>query len=462
MAHVVYTAFIMTAALWHTSFGHMQKDTMKFTETQLTRAAQGHTLNNRQVFSKDGNWLVYDTRNDDTQIGSTRTIACVHVKTGEVKVLYTTANASAYGPGVGAVTFSPTANRVLFIQGIRNADQSKPYSTTRRTGVAVDTDHPQQPHYLDARDISAPFTAGALRGGTHAHSWSGNGQRISFTYNDYVMEQLSKTGAPVQDLRMVGVMVPGAVQVAPDPSAENNSGEMFAMVVTRVTEHPQPGSDEISKAFDECWIGEKGYQKKDGTHQPYAIAFQGDVRDKAGHLITEVFVTDLPDQFKAAHKTPLLAGTPTTRPAVPEGVVQRRVTHTPQGITGPRHWLRTTPDGSLIFFLAKDDSGLIQLFCVSPNGGAVKQVTHHAFSVQGQFNLSPDGNLIAYPADNSLFVTDRRTGASTRITPKFSDADGPLGAPNWSPDGNTLAYNRYVDSPQGRFLQIFLLRKDRL
>src|SRR5690606_964702 len=169
--------------------------------------------------------------------------------------LYRTESQTAYGPGVGAATFSPLDDRVLFIHGIRNADINRPYGVTRRTGVAVDIDRPGHPVFMDARDITPPFTRGALRGGTHAHSWSGDGQWISFTYNDYVMEQLAKTASGVRDLRTVGIMVPGTVKVPFDGSLENNSGICFSVVVTDVTENPEPGSDAIDKAFDECWIG---------------------------------------------------------------------------------------------------------------------------------------------------------------------------------------------------------------
>src|SRR5690606_3611959 len=148
----------------------------------LTHAAQGHTIHHTQVFSKDGQWIVYDTRNGDTQIGRTGSIELVDVNSGEERVLDDTENQAEYCPGVGAATFSPVQNRVLFIHGIRNADASRPYGMTRRTGVAVDTNRPGEPIFMDARDVSPPFTPGALRGGTHAHSWSGDGQWISFTY----------------------------------------------------------------------------------------------------------------------------------------------------------------------------------------------------------------------------------------------------------------------------------------
>ncbi len=437
---------------------HRNEDTfMEFQETQLTSSPQGHTLHNTQVFSKDGQWIVYDTRNDDTQIGSTGSVEMVHVRTGEVRVLYRTEHQTAHGPGVGAATFSPVIDRVLFIHGIRNADASRPYGLTRRTGVAIDVNRPGEPIFMDARDVTPPFTPGALRGGTHAHSWSGDGQWISFTYNDYVMERLAQIDASVQDLRMVGVMVPGRVQVAPDGDMENHDGACFSVVVTDVTENPRPGSDAFDKAFDECWVGVGGYRRSDGKMQKRAIAFQGNVRNAEGESVTEIFVADLPDDLTQASAAKPLQGTASSRPGVPLGVTIRRVTHSSSGVTGPRHWLRTTPQGDLICYLAKDRTGMIQLFGVSPVGGDPRQVTHNEFSVQGPFNIDPTGRWIAYPADNSLFVTKIATGDTHRLTTYFDDGNGPVGAPNWSPDGKSIAYNRYVDDGNGRFLQIFLI-----
>lgn len=452
-----WTALSIAAIAW--SCHHPHTSMIDFKETQLTHTAQGHTINTTQVFSKDGQWIVYDTRNDDTQIGSTGSIEMINVTSGEVRMLYETANQAEHGPGVGAATFSPVQDRVLFIHGIRNADASNPYGMTRRTGVAIDIDRPGEPIFMDARDVTPPFTPGALRGGTHAHSWSGDGQWISFTYNDYVMEQLAKTDTSVKDLRTVGVMVPGSVDVPPDSTLENHSGTCFSVLVTAVTENPTPGSDEIDKAFDECWIGTNGYITTDGTRQHRAIAFQGNVRGNDGEVITEVFVVDLPDNLIDIVDGQPLAGTLDTRPAVPKGVAQRRITFSKRGVSGPRHWLRTTPDGRMVCFLSEDDNGIIQLFGVSPNGGDVVQVTRNEFPVEGPFTISPDGEWIAYPADHSVFITEFATGDSHRLTPRAADGERPVGAPNWSPNGDAIAYNRYVGSGEKRYLQVFLLRR---
>lgn len=457
----IWITLALGAAASGTGCHHQNTLDMKFSDRQLTTAPYGHMLNTTQAFSKDGQWIVYDTRNDDARIGSTERIEMVHAVTGEVRVLYRTANQTKYGPGVGAATFSPTADRVLFIHGIRNADETKPYGMTRRTGVAVDTDRPGHPIFMDARDITPPFTPGALRGGTHAHTWSGDGQWVSFTYNDHVIEQLAQSDPSVQDLRMVGVMVPGTVQVPADGTLENNDGECFSVVVTAVTENPTPGSNGIDRAFDECWIGADGYVSPDGTRHRRAIAFQGNVRDREGRTVTELFVVDLPDALRNAAEGAPLEGTASTRPGVPTGVVQRRITRSASGVEGqPRHWLRSTPDGALICYLANDGDGVVQLFGISPNGGEPRQLTANAFSVQGPFNVDPSGQWVAYPADNSVFITQLFTGETHRLTPRAGEADRPIGAPNWSPDGKAIAYNRYVADGTDRYLQVFLLVAD--
>ncbi|WP_461091728.1 DUF3748 domain-containing protein [Spirosoma gilvum] len=427
-------------------------------ETQLTFEAKGHTLNNNQVFSPDDHWIVYDTRNIDTGLGQTSSIELVDVNTKEIRQLYRTPSQTENGPGAGAVAFSPNESKVLFLHGLRNADARYPYAMSRRTGVLVAVDQPQKPHFLDGRCLTAPFVPGALRGGTHAHQWSGDGHWISFTYNDEVMERLSQTNPAVKDLRTVGVLVPAhSVKVHDSNDADCFDGEWFAAVIAQVTEQPKPGSDEIERAFDETWIGNDGYRKADGSWQKRTIAFQGNIRNKENQLVTEVFVADLPDDLTKAVPGKPLEGTATTRPNPPAGVRQRRITFTKHGIEGPRHWLRSLPDGTLIGFLAKDAAGLIQLFGVSPNGGPIRQLTHQPFSIQTTFNFSPDGKQVAYAADNSIFVSDLTSGEFRRLTPRSADEQRPINGVVWSNKGDRIAYNRYVSTAAGRYIQVFQL-----
>lgn len=430
-----------------------------YKEVQLTHDNSGHTLHNTQCFSKDDYWLVFDTRNQDDQIISTGSIRMVHVDNGHIKTLYQTRQTSPYGPGVGAATFSPVVDTVLFIHGINNADQQRPYGITRRSGVAIGINTPFHPVHMDARDIDPPFTQGALRGGTHAHTWSADGQWISFTYNDFLLEQPDRPDTAIHDLRTVGVMVPGQkVKVNNADTMENFSGERFAVLVTKVTDHPQPGSDEINKAFDECWIGTGGYKKANGVPQKRAIAFQGNVVDEKGNSKTEVFVADLPENITQPLPGLPLEGTPNTRPNVPAGVTQRRITFTPHGIQGPRHWLRSTPNGSLIGFLAKDSNQVVQIFAVSPNGGTIRQITFGREPVEGPFNFSPDGNWVAYLSGNNVHIHHVFTRETQQLTNYPSNGGKAAGSVIWSNNGHLLAYNRYVKKGTDAFLQIFMLR----
>ena len=110
----------------------------QFNTMQLSHGKGGHTIHNTECFSPDDQWIVFDTRNNDTLIGSTGNISMINTHTGVLRELYHTKHQTIYGPGVGAATFSPTANHVIFIHGIQNADKNNPYGFTRRTGVAID------------------------------------------------------------------------------------------------------------------------------------------------------------------------------------------------------------------------------------------------------------------------------------------------------------------------------------
>lgn len=426
-------------------------------QRQLTSDASGHCINSTQCFSPDGSKIVYDTRNEDSKLAANGQIRMIDVHTGEDVLLYQTTNQSEYGPGVGAATFSPGGKYVLFLGGIQNASKDNPYSFTRRTGIAVAIGHPGTAIGMDARDMQPPYTRGALRGGTHAHSWSGDGQMISFTYNDHVLAEAARTHPAVIDTRTVGILFPQAVTVPHADGIENKNGEWFAALITRVTQQPQPGSDEISKAFDECWIGTNGYSKADGSRQHKAIAFQGHVVTKEGETKTSIFVADIPADMSIMTRD-LSPGTGTELPAVPSGITQRRITGDEIYVSPtPRHWLRSTPDGSLVGFLAADASGIIQLWGVSPNGGAVRQLTYLSSSITGPFNFSYDGKYAACMAGGIVYVTRLSDSKSFAVTSPRENVEL-TGAVVWSPAGHTLAVNGYVQDEVGKFLQVFLVR----
>lgn len=408
----------------------------------LTVLPSGHTLHHNGVFSKDGKWIVFDGRNDDTKIGETPTIGIVNVKTGEEKTIYKTHNQTVYGPGVGAVSFSPVEDKVIFIHGLADANAEKPYAMSRRTGVGIDIKKPYLPFFYDARDVNSPYTPGSLRGGTHSHCWSRDGQLISFTYNDELTES---------NLRVVGVMLPYSQEVKVNTTAGNNGGMMFSAIVTDVVSNPAPGSDEINKAFDECWVGKNGYTSNTGTHIPYAIAFQGNVLNKEGKQITEVFVVDIhPDKILG---DPEAVGQAGERPRVPKGIQQRRITFSEKGLSDTRHWLRSSSDGKFIYALAKDQKENNQLVQIELSSGKITFLTANDFSIDFSFNLNNNGNKIAYVAQNSVYLFDFTKGSSLKIS--NTEKGKIVGAPSFSPDDRLLVFNQYIKDQNGvEFLQI--------
>jgi len=429
-------------------------------EIQLTDAPCNHILTNVGCFTRDGQWTVYDVRSDrEGAVFDGSRIEMVNVETRQVRVLYESKN----GACCGVAGCSPTDDRVVFILGPENPTNDWRYSACHRQGAVVRTSQQGAAENLDARDIIPPFTPGALRGGTHVHVFSGDGRWVSFTYNDHMLSKYSEQTDPNDvDLRNVGVCAPlGPVKAKPGP--RNHDGAMFSVLVTRTTAKPKPGSDEISKAFEDAWVGVNGYVRADGTRQTRAVAFQGQVLGRNGKEACEVFIADIPDDVTVPGPDGPLEGTATRRPAPPRGAVQRRLTRTTDreypGIQGPRHWLRSSPDGSRIAYLASDDAGVVQIWTVSPNSGPPTQVTSGAHSVASAFTWSPDGKRIAYAADNSIFVADVASGVSTRMTPRSSNELAPLGlSAVFSPDGRRIAYLRRVPADGKLFNQVFVLK----
>jgi hypothetical protein len=435
---------------------------MNLKEYQLTSDANGHYLNQRQAFSPDDQWLVYDNRNDGSQIGLNPSVEMVNIAHGEVKQVYSAPKANAFGPGVGAVAFNPKQNEILFIHGLSHYDATNPYDFTRRTGLAVDLDDNHKLIRKDARDVVPPFTPGALRGGTHAHSYSGDGSWISFTYNDGVIAYLSKTDSSKKDLRNIGVMIDKGPVAVESETAESFGGTMFSVIVSETTESPRPGSDEIEKAYEEGWVGTNGYAKADGSRVKKALAFLGDTRDANGEPVAEVFVVDLDTDLTIADSERPLEGTTTSRPFPPAGVRQRRLTYTTDrkdpGVQGPRQWLRSLPDGSMVFFPMKDDSGFVQVYAVSPNGGNTRQITHNGFSLDTSFSISADGKYLAYGYNQDIYLTNIKTGETSKVSPERSYDSTDLENINWSNEGHVLAYNRKVVTADGAWYQVFILK----
>lgn len=430
-------------------------------EIQLTTEPKGHMLNQRQAFSPDDRWLAFDYRNDDSKIGENASIGLVNLETKAVKTIYELENQTVYGPGVGAVNFHPSKNEVVFIHGLKNASESQPYTFTRRFAMKVDLDNSDLSGPMEARDVTEPFSKGASRGGSHAYSHSSDGKLLSFTYNDEVLELESKVNPEVHDLRTVGALLLGEqVAIEGTRDDENFDGQSFAILLAEVTPNPKPGSDEISKAYEECWVGNLGYKKADGSIQKRALAYLGDVVSESGEKVTEVFISDIPEE-NAALTTSVSAGTNSSLPSIPDGVKQRRLTYTTKdlhpGIQGPRQWLRSSPDGNSIYFYKKDDSGTVQIYAVSPNGGGIKAITQNDFSPETSFGLSADGKYLAYGSKEGIYITSISNGETQLVLPQPSYSSSQLSNINWTNGSYTLAYNRKIALNGEAYFQIFSL-----
>jgi WD40 repeat protein len=429
---------------------------------QLTHDAKNHDLDNNLNFSRDGKWLLYDTRNPG--IPESKSVEKVQVETGEVVVLYNTDH-TPNGPvnGAGAASFSPADDRVVFIHGPFQKP-GLPYDFTRRRGGLVTGEGGGKVSFADARDITPPFTLGALRGGTHRHEWDGSGKWLGFTYNDDPMKKAGK------DLRTIGVTHLGIPVKVPNANVDlfEGDGEGFSALVVRVVPDPKPGSDEINRAAQDSWVGSTGYQKPDGTHQ-LARAFVGSLTAANGKPLDELFIVDIPEDITQPGEFGPLEGTESQFPMPPKGCSQRRLTWTEKwghpGVVG-NCW--SSPDGSWITFLAIDDNGLPQIFALHPTGGEPMQVTHLAEGVASSPRWSNDGKrLVAASKSGQIFVTEGPNESSgshqsepVYLTPQLTAGQPQTAKPVFSPDGKVVAFNQTVKAGDGDWLQVFVVRAE--
>ncbi len=366
---------------------------------QITFAPRNHQLTNTNTWTPDSRWLAFDVRPSGASFTG-ETIERVNVETGEVGVIYR----ATEGAHVGVVTVHPAEEKYVFIHGPKNPDTGWQYDFHHRQGVIA---HQGEVSNLDAMDITAPYTPGALRGGSHVHVYSPNGQFVSFTYNDHVLHERD----PNLDLRNVGVAAPFGPVHPLGHHPRNYSGTFWSVLVSRTTPTPVPGSDEINRAYEEGWVGNG------------ALAFIGDTLSVGGEKVPELFMVNLPADeqgWKQADDAPL-EGTPEQMPAPPAGVQQRRLTFTHQNAfpglaTAPRHWVRCNPQATQIAFLMRDDRGIVQLWLIAPQGGEPRQLTHNDSDIQSAFNWHPSGKALGFVLDNRIACCDADTGRVTFLT----------------------------------------------
>lgn len=349
----------------------------------------------------------------------------------------------------GVPCCSPGDGRVVFIQADEVGSDDWQYCPWHRRGQLLDLAHPDPAdpsvsQRLDARDIHPPFTVGALRGGTHLHTFNDDATAIVSTYEDHLLATCDDPTAE-QNRRCVAVHLLG-MPVRVPPHRRNHDGCSFSLVVSRLHDQPRAGSDQIGVATGEAWLHGPGHR----------IAIQGTVRSRQGREVTELFLLTLPDRLTdlataATHVPAVCCGSPTTRPAPPAGIRQQRLTFTDQwprpGLVGPRHWAVGSPDGQWIGCYLADRQGAAQFWIVPSAGGAARQITRHTPPPTSSFTWHPDGDQVAYHADGSVMLVDLASGRMRRLTRRLPIDQGPTHhACVFSPDGQYVAFTQPVPS----------------
>lgn len=367
-------------------------------ETQITHGPGGRILTNCNVWSCDSQWIVYDTRSDPAgdRFDGTR-IEMVNAVTDEVRVLYESKN----GAHCGVATWHPNEPKIVFILGPENPTVGWSYGPSHRQGVIVDVRNPGIAMPMDARDLVPPFTSGALRGGTHLHVWHPRGDWISFTYED----------ASVNAGRNLGVSIPDRSVNVPKTHPRNHDGGHFSVLVTR-TEHG------LLRACEEAWLG-----------RSRSLAFQGEIAPG----LREVFLAAVPND-----------------PTISEANIRQLTetsSHAYPGIAGPRHWLRSSFEGSQIGFLKLDDAGIAQFWTIAPQGGEPRQITHRPHPVASAFTWHPDGKRVAFMMNNTICLCEVDSGDVLELTDLQDDPIRPE-ACVISPEGDRIAFVRERDANQ--------------
>jgi len=408
----------------------------------LSSSDRGHTLHHNGSFNAEDELIVFDTRNDDTKIGETGEIGVINSKTKKEQIIYKTSNQSLYGPGVGAASFHPNEDRVVFIHGLPNANQENPYSMSRRFGMMVDIQKPLIGNPADSRDVIEPYLAGTLRGGSHSHSWSPDGDMLSFTYNDEFVNP---------ELRTVGVMLKSKDEIKVENEPGNIQGQYYSAILAEVVTIPENGSDQISKAYDECWL-ESRDNNKDSRN---ILVFQGITKNKEGKSVIEIFLVEVdPDKILQDKE---VIGRKGDMIQVPKGIKARRLTHSENGLSDFRHWLRSSPDGKYIYCLVKDKNGYNQIAQCEVKTGELKTISNFDFSINSPINVDPKGEEIVFISNNNVYLFGIESLSEVLVT-NFTDDDLPLvGVPVFSRNGSKIAFNQFVKKDGKENVQIKLI-----
>jgi len=340
-------------------------------EKQITFSLKNHALDNNDNFSMDDKFLCYDTRSTvyNGNLANCKSIEKVEIATGLETILWNPpfVTGEEAAPGVAAVSYHPKENKVIFIHG-PSLDEVKErgyYGLKNRTGVVVDGNGGGIVARPDMRDIkNNPTTPGAHRGGTHRHEYTRHGDRIGFTYDDFLVQKYARTIAFLQ----------------PSENAPKGHTHYFSLIL-RPAEEGKSKAGEIEHAAHDSWVDSLGTMR----------AFIGKVRAPNGvDYYSDLFVADVPLDIDMSTA---MAGTKTEYPTPAKGIAIRRLT-TGMKLSGV---VRGSFDGSEILFVAEDANGDTQVFITNADGSQKDPRKISNFD-NGSFNVR------WHPTDKWVFV----------------------------------------------------------
>ncbi len=413
-------------------------------EKQITFSAKTHALDNNDNFSPDGKFLCYDTRGTvyNENLANSKSIEKVEIATGIETVLWEPENVTGENaaPGVAAVSYHPIENKVIFIHG-PNLDEVElrgPYDIRNRTALEVDGEGNKTSQKVDMRDISNEVTTpGAQRGGTHRHEYSRNGERIGFTYDDFLVQEYDRT---------IGYLQANA-------NVPEGYSHYFS-VILKPAEKGKSKAGEIEKAFGDSWIDAAGSIR----------AFIGKVRAENGiDYENDLFIATIPLDTDITTSN---SGTRENYPEPATGITIQRLT-TGMNLSGI---VRGSMDGENITFIAQDEKNISQAYVINLDDKVVVQATKVPSSVSN-IRWHPSGKWLIYISDGNVYATytgdEIQFGKTIKLTEPKMERDHLV----VSQDGNLIAYvipkptkntsgEIVKDSNGNNFRQIFTLALD--
>ncbi len=428
-------ALVMVACHPAGSEKHNKQIFMK--EKQLSFSAKNHALDNNDNFSPDDRFLCYDTRGTvlNFDLANCKSIEKIEIASGEETVLWAPESVTGEqaAPGVAAVSYHPFDDKVIFIHGplLEEVAERGYYGIRNRSGVEVSADGKGTVTKVDMRDVATdrPTIPGAQRGGTHRHEYTRDGNRIGFTYDDFLQQDYDRT---------IAYMIP-------HPKAPEGYTHYFAVLV-KPEKKGTSKVGEIEKAFGDSWVDAAGKMR----------AFVGQVRSENGvDFQNDLFVAEIPDSVDI---TSADLGDAENYPEPPQGIVVRRLTHD-GGVSGI---VRGSFDGQQIAFLMNDKNGVAQVNMIDVLGDdPARQVTN--FESDAAFlRWHPSDEWIFSVVKGNIAATCVRAGKDFGQTVLLTNDQQLRSQLVVSRNGKMLAYN--IDVPgatetgeEKAFMQIFVM-----